>query len=390
MTNGEDEGASLGAVSLCVLCAKHREIKELVESDLVRGLCGVCGVSETEVFNTDRFAELRNLIRALVRFHFSEDDYNSHWGGTSLYDILLVQKNSLIAVAKSDEYVDDFMYRLEEEGGFYPEHNEGICLYAGHDEISGRLLQFSIPKTACRHLNDIDRRLGRENFHRLEADMETLMSRIVTELDLKVEKGSLWFRSRTGVKEQSTHFGFREVTRIAEPFKGKEISALPPPSANPGRMNRQGVSVLYLADEIETAIAEIRPHPGHLISVGGFRALRDLRIANFDIPISRFAMSDARLDTFAIIYHIDALLGSPVTPDERHKYALTQLLADTLIRQGFDGVSFRSSVGAGRNLCVFDPDVFEFDSASSQVRQVVCLKYTFSQVPMSARAEFED
>jgi len=145
-----------------------------------------------------------------------------------------------------------------------------------------------------------------------------------------------------------------------------------------------------MADEIETAIAEIRPHPGHLISVGGFRALRDLRIANFDVPISRFSMSDARLDTFAIIYHVDVLLGSPVTPDERHKYALTQLLADTLIRQGFDGVSFRSSVGTGKNLCVFDPGVFEFDSALSEVRQVDRLEYTFSQVPMSARTEFED
>jgi len=333
---------------------------------------------------------LRNLIRALIRLHFSEDEYNGHWGGTSLYDILLVKENALISIATSDEYVDDFIYRIEEEGGVYPDYDEGVCLYAGHDENVGRLLQFSIPKTPCSLLDDIDRRLGRENFHRLEADMETLMSRIVAELDLKVEKGSLWFRSRTGVKKQSTHFGFREVTRIAEPFKDTEISALPPPSAKPGRTNRQGVSVLYLADEIETAIAEIRPHPGHLISVGGFRALRDLRVANFDIPISRFSMSDARLDTFAIIYHVDALLGSPVTPDERHKYALTQLLADTLIRQGFDGVSFRSSVGTGKNLCVFDPDVFEFDPASSQVRQVDRLEYTFSQVPMSVRTEFED
>jgi len=136
------------------------------------------------------------------------------------------------------------MYRLEEEGDVYPKYDEGICLYAGNDENSGRLIQFSIPETACRPLNDIDQRLGRENFHRLETDMGILMSRIVTELDFKVEKGSLWFRSWTGVKVQFTHLEFRKVTRIAEPFKGTEISALPPPSAAPGRMNRQGVSVL--------------------------------------------------------------------------------------------------------------------------------------------------
>jgi len=191
VTNIEKECVSFGAVSLCALCAKHREIKEMVKSDLVKGLCGVCGILETDVFDPNRFSELRNLIRALIRFHFSEDEYNGHWGGTSLYDMVLLKKNALIETAKSDQYVDDFMYRLEGEGDVYPEYDEGICLYAGNDENLGRLLQFSIPKTACRLLNDIDQRLGQENFHRLETDMGILMSRIVTELDFKVEKGSL-------------------------------------------------------------------------------------------------------------------------------------------------------------------------------------------------------
>jgi hypothetical protein len=224
----------------------------------------------------------------------------------------------------------------------------------------------------------------------LEGDASNLVDRIVAELDFVIEKDSLWFRSRTGVKESHTHVGYNKVQKIAAPFTGTEISALPPPFANAGRVNRQGVSVLYLADEIDTAIAEIRPHPGHLVSVGGFRARRNLRVADFGAPISRFATSDARLDEFAIIYDIDRLLSSPVTPEDRHRYAITQLLADELIRRGFDGVSYRSSVGTGKNLCAFDPHLFEFVPSMSQVKQVDGLSYSFSEVAMTATTEYDD
>ncbi len=53
-------------VSLCGDCAKHPELKALVESDLTDGVCGVCGSSISKVYNPERFAEVRNLIRALI------------------------------------------------------------------------------------------------------------------------------------------------------------------------------------------------------------------------------------------------------------------------------------------------------------------------------------
>lgn len=390
MTVLQDDLLPIEKVSLCPNCAKHPEIKELVQSCLSDGVCGVCGNASIPVFDPEKFEKLRNLIRALIRFHYDEETYNSHWGGTSVYDILLVQENPLLEIATCDDYVDEFTFRIEEEGGVYPDYDQGICLYAGHDEQHGRLLQYAIPKVVCKPVNDIDLRLGHQNFHKLEGDVSRLIERIVAELVCVVEKDSLWFRSRTGVKEKYTHFGFNEVQQIAVPFSGSEISALPPPIANAGRVNRQGVSVLYLADEVDTAVAEIRPHPGHLISVGGFRALRNLRVADFGSPISPFATSDARLDEYAIIYNIDKLLSSPVTPEDRHKYAFTQLLADELIRRGFDGVSYRSSVGTGKNLCAFDPHLFKFEPSMSQVKQVVGLEYSISPVAMSARREYEN
>lgn len=147
-------------------------------------------------------------------------------------------------------------------------------------------------------------------------------------------------------------------------------------------MNRAGVSVLYVASQIDTALAEIRPHPGHTISVAGFRPTRSLRVACFDVPIARFSRSDKRLDDSALIYHVDLLLSLPIIPEERHLYAATQLLADVLIQRGYDAISYRSSVGTGQNLCVLEPALFAFDEAASAVRFVEKLDYHFSAVAM--------
>ncbi|RUX10538.1 RES domain-containing protein [Mesorhizobium sp. M8A.F.Ca.ET.059.01.1.1] len=376
------EDVPIDKVSLCLDCAKHPELKDLVASDLGEGICGACG-STGPTFNPSRFEAVRNLIRALIRLNFDEQDYNSHWGGTSIDDILLGTENPIIRTAKPEGLPDEFIYRVVEEGGVYPAYDQGICLFAGTDNEGVRLLQFSIPQTACRELKDIEQRLARENFHAVEAAMEKLVDSIASDIESNIAEGTLWYRGRIGFSRTETHVDFDRVTRIVTPYKGADISALAPQRASAGRMNRAGVSVLYVASEIETALAEIRPHPGHTISVAGFRPTRSFRVARFDVPIGNFCNSDKRLDEYALIHHVDSLLSLPVVPEERHLYATTQLLADVLIRRGFDAISYRSSVGTGKNLCVFEPSLFTFDETAATVRFVDKLDYQFSSVATS-------
>lgn len=390
MTEIEKHDLPIEAVSICRACAKHPELAALVESNLTDGVCGLCASDASSVYNPSRFARVRNLIRALIRLHFNEEDYNPHWGGTSIDNILLAEPNPIVETAKSDQYVDDFIHRITWEGEIYPKPDEGISLYAGSDEDGSRLLQFSIPETLCSELNGIERRLERENFHSVEDAMEKLVSSIEKDIEFQVPEGSRWYRSRIGVADSVIHIGDREVTRVATPYTGSEIGALLPPKATAGRTNRHGVSVLYLASEEDTALAEIRPHPGHLISVAGFLACKNLRVARFDLPIGNFSSSDHRLDVFALIYHLDSLLSLPIIPEQRHLYAATQLLADVLIRHGFEGVTYRSSVGSGKNLCAFDPWTFEFDESASIVKQVEQLDYKFSDVATSISLSASD
>lgn len=167
---------------------------------------------------------------------------------------------------------------------------------------------------------------------------------------------------------------------MTHPYTGSEICALPPPKASAGRMNRQGVSVLYLAQDKETAICEIRPDPSDLVSSGGFKAKRRLRIANFDRDIANFSNSDERLDLFAYIFHLNRLMSTPVIRDEKHRYSVTQILSEVLISSGFDAVTFQSSVADGRNLCAFNPADFEFVDGFSEVTEIREVRYETFEV----------
>lgn len=369
-------------VSICADCAKHPELQALVKSDLTAGACGACGSTTKQVFNPQRFREARDLIRALIRLHIDEEFYNPHWGGSDIDTVLLAEENLILNHGGPNTLHDEIIERIvwdEDDGPDGP----GISLHAGHDDYGGRGLLFAIRNTDDAQLRKIIRRLETENFHALEGAMGDLIDVLSGEIEAVVGTDRLWFRSRIGVAEEAVHVGDHQVHRIAVPHKGAALGALPPPKSNANRMNRQGVSVLYVASEIDTALAEIRPHPAQLLSIGGFRPSKQLRVANFDVPIARFAANDERLSTFATIYHIDTLLSTPIVPEERHRYAVTQLLTDILIRRGFEGVMYRSSVGEGKNLCAFNPADFAYDESTAAVRQVTKLEYQFADVAMT-------
>ena len=122
----------------------------------------------------------------------------------------------------------------------------------------------------------------------------------------------------------------------------------------PGRLNLGGVSFLYLSTDETTAAAEVRPHPGHRVSLASFRSLKELRLADFGaIDIADFSSSDAMLEIFHLGYTISREISLPITPEDRHKYSVPQLLADLIRRQGYEDIRFPSSVAPGANICVF-------------------------------------
>ena len=72
------------------------------------------------------------------------------------------------------------------------------------------------------------------------------------------------------------------VDELPDPFSFERMSPLVD-SAFEGRANPKGIPCLYVATDKETAMSEVRPWLGAIISIGRFKLARDLKVLDFSV-----------------------------------------------------------------------------------------------------------
>ena len=131
-----------------------------------------------------------------------------------------------------------------------------------------------------------------------------------------------------------------------------------------GRANPKGIPFLYLATDYDTAIGEVRPWVGSCVSVGLFRTSRKLKLVNCVTDpnvLSRIdKMSMAEQDEAIAWLSLDRAFAAPVDrADDVADYVPTQIIAELLKKHRFDGIVYRSQLGKGHNVALFDLDAAE-------------------------------
>ena len=321
-------------VSICIDCARHPSLKRVIAARSVTGICAFCCRDDVVVRDPDDIEPMVMLLRALIRFYWDEFAYNSHWGGDSSTALFADDTNLVVTPPVADTYQDEFYFLLEEPP--YPDPDKGIAIYAGFDEEGTRHLNLALSRSNPSILRELAKRLLTVDFDDVAPALEALINPFLSDLAFTLPKGTIGMRARTGVQATFQHFEDFKTALRRQPYTGAAIGASPNPGH--GRLNREGEPVLYLASKVDTALAEIRPHPGHYVSVGGFETLADLKLADFDPDIALFSQNEVRLDQFDIIQAFDRLMSTPVTPDDKGGYLLTQLLAVVLRQKGFEVV----------------------------------------------------
>jgi hypothetical protein len=177
-----------------------------------------------------------------------------------------------------------------------------------------------------------------------------------------------------------------------------------PPSkhlATAGRSNCEGIPYLYLATEIETAIAEIRPWIGAQVTIGLFKIISDLRIVDTsdDKPknaLSLYEFVNIGQEDFDIKRRpnhrytsiekeeyiwgdINSAFSKPISPnDSPLKYLPTQFLSEKLKTEGYDGVAYKSSLNEkGYNIALFDPQ--KAQCISCRMYEIKKMTYDFEE-----------
>ena len=159
-----------------------------------------------------------------------------------------------------------------------------------------------------------------------------------------------------------------EINNIA--FWGyNAISSDAPPSgkAISGRANPAGITCLYAALEPMTAISEIQPTIGQIISVAEIRTRQKLKLFNFDFyeaftndlfekSLVEFKKEKGiSFENFKIIFETISEIYSRPSLGNTENYYATQYLTDYIKSKGFDGLIFNSSLmERGKNIVLFD------------------------------------
>jgi len=111
-------------------------------------------------------------------------------------------------------------------------------------------------------------------------------------------------------------------------------------SAREGRVNPKGIPCLYLATTKETALAEMRPYLGALLSLAMLQTDRELRVVDVSVDHDKRLTRDLLLGnspteeiTAGIWSQVDQAFAEPVNADDDSmaSYAPTQIMAEALV-----------------------------------------------------------
>lgn len=173
-----------------------------------------------------------------------------------------------------------------------------------------------------------------------------------------VQAGSIFWRAQQGHGWLTDSHNDIEIDAPA-PLESRRMKPLVD-SAREGRVNPKGIPCLYLATDKETAMAEVRPWLGLCVSVGQFRILSNLVVMDCSVLHESkraffFEEPAAAERETAVWAAIDHAFSEPTNPvDSTADYAPTQVLAELFRSSGCDGIVYRSLLGNGHNIALFD------------------------------------
>ncbi len=203
--------------------------------------------------------------------------------------------------------------------------------------------------------------LERESQNFLEGIKDTCASRV----KVIAPSSGLW-RAQMGHNTLPFIQNNIEVDEIFVPYPESRMRPLTD-SATEGRANSKGIPCLYVASNKETAMSEIRPWLGSVVSVAKFSNRGELRVIDFSkhhngtLPFFFEEPDDAK-KIEAVWTHIDRAFSEPVTnSDQKSDYAPTQIIAELVKSLGYDGIAFKSSLSTGLNLALFDLNCVDFN-----------------------------
>jgi len=318
---------------VCVNCFSEREIKAFITAQNLKGHCECCGSSDVDTIETtelyDFFSELFSNFKKAVDGETLKAKIQGYWTFFSSLDNAAKIINYII-----NEIDTDFA-SADEKVDFSNDIYDNINYW---DILKHQLMW------ETRYLTDVGyltEDLGWDSF---------FGGQII------LGRGSQLYRARL-------HHNSNE-----QPYKEQEMFCPDRAKSTAGRANASGIPFLYLSDNEETILYEIRASFLDEVSIGVF-TINDnydqtVLIADFTENPTVFHPSKVseKIKAMLLKQKISNDLSKPMRRyDSELEYVPTQFICEFIkVYTGVHGIKFRSSLHTtGNNVVIFNQDIMQ-------------------------------
>ena len=176
----------------------------------------------------------------------------------------------------------------------------------------------------------------------------------------------------TEVIPLGTRFYRARIASSSTGFKKREMGAPPKEKGSVGRINPEGITILYLASDDITVLHEVRASTYDYVTVATFENTRDIIVVNLSriSKISPF-LYDGALEKFAVnrkvLNEMAAEVAKPLRRnDSTLEYLPTQYVSEFIKREKYDGVEYSSTFREkGFNLACYNESIFSCTSVKT-------------------------
>ncbi len=324
----------------CIQCFDDNQLKYTVTADITSiSHCTFCGSRNVPVTKVENLQD---------RFEF-------------LFSFIEKSSDGYCAVSIIDDYFSIFSEKLAS--------NKVSLLEAILDtSLTGQLFR---PKWIKSHSAEHWDELRNELMSKNRYFPQSSLYRKITQFNGS-ENFSVFFKVLELLEHKLNNDTTLYRARISDSqLTNTDMGAPPIGFASSGRANPFGISYLYMASTIETALSEVRPFNDGIVYVSellineDFKndAIRFIDLTNPRRDVSPFVFSEDEYEQ--LIYSLSLLetfssdLSKPVKPHKSDlEYLPTQFICEYIKSLNYKGIIFNSSFGNGVNFVAFDTNLF--------------------------------
>ena len=335
----------------CHLCFQDKALQDWIKGEGRKGgvcpWCGRRGYIIDLAKLSEPFREVASIYVEVERGELISTLLDEDWGVFSEQ----IQCDDLtqdlaLAILYADLEPRDRLDYPNYGGGFF--RSQQSSLEENWDAKADAALAGDMPEPDTQDVESIERDIDDE--------LPDLIQIVFMDLSIYFDAGKVLHRARP----------HDDRTR-KERFQSVDLRPPPPEGATPGRANRKGRPVLYLASSRSTALAEVRAWKGAAVALAEVTTKRPLLLVDLSRSRARWIGSPFfveelkwRIELAGLLRRLAGDMSRPVMPrEEEVLYRPTQLLALLIKSSGYDGFIYPSAMGSGTNIVLFNPDDVE-------------------------------